>query len=184
MRAFIFKYCISSSSMMIIPWYFINLNNSYVDCSATNNEVSIEDSFDRKSNHSDRKINNKSIRKKLSPLDQSCHNPACSETLSIFNQSVQLLDDQHHKHKENVNQRKSSAKDDIPLEYIGCPADKNLLGLSSWNLLHTISVNYPDTPSDKDKLLMFNFIESLAYLYPCPYCAKDFQESIKISPPR
>eukprot|EP00388_Colpodella_angusta_P026077 GDKK01004435.1.p1 GENE.GDKK01004435.1~~GDKK01004435.1.p1 ORF type:complete len:173 (+),score=35.16 GDKK01004435.1:1-519(+) len=67
---------------------------------------------------------------------------------------------------------------------LGCPLDRNELGRSSWDLLHTMAANYPEEPTEKQKQQMVAFIEALAVFYPCIHCAVDFQESIKISPPR
>eukprot|EP01041_Mallomonas_annulata_P006547 gene6547-13243_t len=65
----------------------------------------------------------------------------------------------------------------------GCPVDKDELGRSTWNLIHTIAAHYPDEPSNDDKANAERFFRSLAMLYPCEYCAKDFQASIAITPP-
>jgi len=47
-----------------------------------------------------------------------------------------------------------------------------------------MAANYPDDPSPETQRLMLNFFEALAHLYPCTYCAEDFQELIKAYPPR
>lgn len=65
----------------------------------------------------------------------------------------------------------------------GCPCDKDELGRSSWDLIHTLAANYPDEPSAEMMIKAVSFFESLALLYPCPYCAEDFQKYIKQYPP-
>lgn len=55
----------------------------------------------------------------------------------------------------------------------GCPLDKNELGRSTWNLLHTMAAVYPDNPSDEQKQNVKSFFNILSQTYPCDVCAKD-----------
>ena len=118
------------------------------------------------------------------PFD--CHNPVCSDTADLFKQmtsskSHRIVPKSTNIHTESISESPGKTSDeDEPLQ---CPVDKNLLGLSTWNLLHTIAAYYPDEPTERDKAEAIRFIESLAYLYPCSYCAKDFQECVAKSPP-
>ena len=66
---------------------------------------------------------------------------------------------------------------------INCPLDREELGRSTWDLIHTVAAYYPDVPSDIDKTNADNFIKSLAYLYPCEICRDDFKESVSKNPP-
>eukprot|EP01035_Chromulina_nebulosa_P018899 gene18899-24698_t len=66
----------------------------------------------------------------------------------------------------------------------GCPLDRSELGRSTWGLIHTIAAHYPDNPNDTDKTNVLNFVQSLAYLYPCKICAVDFQIYLKEHPPK
>jgi FAD-linked sulfhydryl oxidase len=43
-----------------------------------------------------------------------------------------------------------------------CPVDKDKLGRSTWNLLHTMTVYYPDKPSMEEQQAMKNTVESLS----------------------
>ena len=61
---------------------------------------------------------------------------------------------------------------------------KELLGKSSWHLLHTMSVKYPLNPTKFEKETMKSFINSFSLLYPCGSCAQHFQEIIKKMPPK
>ena len=71
-----------------------------------------------------------------------------------------------------------------PLEYQGgCPVDRNELGRSTWDLIHTVAATYSESPTEQDQMQALHFIESLAWLYPCSYCAKDFQLFIRRYPP-
>ena len=62
-----------------------------------------------------------------------------------------------------------------------CPIGKDVLGLYTWNYLHTMAAYYPKIPTDNEKSLMKNFIESFAYFFPCKVCAMDFQKDVKES---
>ena len=62
--------------------------------------------------------------------------------------------------------------------------DRVELGRSTWNLLHTTCANYPSNPSAEEQSQAEKMIMSLARLYPCPHCAKDFRAAVKLNPPR
>ncbi|KAH7702737.1 Protein F56C11.3 [Aphelenchoides avenae] len=65
-----------------------------------------------------------------------------------------------------------------------CPVDKDELGRSTWNLLHTMAAYYPDKPTPVEKDDMKSTLTSLSKTYPCPHCAEDFRKDIKEHPPR
>jgi FAD-linked sulfhydryl oxidase len=43
-----------------------------------------------------------------------------------------------------------------------CPVDKDQLGRSTWNLLHTMTVYYPEKPTVEEKQAMKCTVESLS----------------------
>lgn len=55
----------------------------------------------------------------------------------------------------------------------GCPLDKDDLGRSTWNLLHTMAAVYPDKPSEQQKQDVNTLFGVLSRNYPCDMCAKD-----------
>lgn len=55
----------------------------------------------------------------------------------------------------------------------GCPLDKDELGRSTWNLLHTMAATYPEKPSESQKEDIKKFFGVLSRSYPCEFCAKD-----------
>lgn len=55
----------------------------------------------------------------------------------------------------------------------GCPMDKDELGRSTWNLLHTMAATYPEQPSEQQKQDVKSFFNILSRTYPCDVCAKD-----------
>ena len=60
-----------------------------------------------------------------------------------------------------------------------CPADVEELGRSSWTLLHTMAASYPERPSIDQQKDAQQFISSFSRLYPCHWCATDFQTWMK-----
>ncbi|XP_050426482.1 FAD-linked sulfhydryl oxidase ALR [Adelges cooleyi] len=65
-----------------------------------------------------------------------------------------------------------------------CPLDKEELGRSTWNLLHTIAATYPNNPSAKNKSDIQQFLVLLSRVYPCEICADDFAEILVHCPPK
>lgn len=49
--------------------------------------------------------------------------------------------------------------------------------------MHTTAAHYPDKPSEEAQSHARAFIASLAALYPCSYCRKDFKKEINKEPP-
>jgi hypothetical protein len=43
-------------------------------------------------------------------------------------------------------------------------------GPPMWHLLHTISFNYPISPSEEQKMYYYNFYSNLQNILPCKYC--------------
>jgi len=102
------------------------------------------------------------------PLD--CAKPSCNSKIDMFKASMKAASS-------------SSSLSKVDNELIGCPSDKDELGKSSWNLIHSLAANYPDNPNLKEQEAAIEFFYSLALLYPCPYCAKDLSIYIKKYPP-
>jgi len=50
-----------------------------------------------------------------------------------------------------------------------------------WHFLHTISFNYPVSPTPQDKIHYRMFIEQLQYVLPCLYCRENFTKNLKNS---
>lgn len=64
------------------------------------------------------------------------------------------------------------------------PPDVAVLGRSTWTLLHSIAATYPETPSNKQQQDMKQFINLFSGIYPCWFCAEDFQKYIKKNEPK
>ena len=46
-----------------------------------------------------------------------------------------------------------------------------------------MAANYPEEPSASTQARAREFMQGLALLYPCSYCAQDFQKEMSASPP-
>ena len=51
-----------------------------------------------------------------------------------------------------------------------------------WHYLHTMSFNYPVTPTLEDKIHYRNFILNLKYVLPCKYCRMNLKTNFKQLP--
>lgn len=64
------------------------------------------------------------------------------------------------------------------------PPDSVELGRNSWSLLHSIAAAYPERPSSDQQFEMRSFLNAFSKFYPCEVCADDFQDVIRVIPPR
>lgn len=64
------------------------------------------------------------------------------------------------------------------------PPDVEQLGSSSWTLLHSIAAAYPQNPNNIQKSEMTHFLTMFSHIYPCWWCAKDFEKFIKDNAPK
>ena len=48
-------------------------------------------------------------------------------------------------------------------------------GPHAWIFLHSVTLEYPDNPTDEDKQNMINFINSLGKILPCIKCQNNFK---------
>jgi hypothetical protein len=58
----------------------------------------------------------------------------------------------------------------------------NKWGKNAWEFLHTTTFNYPETPTNEDKLHYKTFFNSLDFVLPCKYCQNSFQIYTKYIP--
>ena len=57
-------------------------------------------------------------------------------------------------------------------------------GPSLWHFLHTMSFNYPNSPSQEEKKHYMQFILNLEYILPCKYCRINIKKNFKKVPLR
>lgn len=55
-------------------------------------------------------------------------------------------------------------------------------GPHAWIFLHSITMNYPKNPTEKDKQIYFDFFNQLKDILPCQKCAHHYGEHIKKHP--
>lgn len=60
--------------------------------------------------------------------------------------------------------------------------NQNIWGSSLWFSLHTISMNYPNYPSNEDKMNYKDFFISLKNVIPCTVCKKNYIRHLKENP--
>tara|TARA_Y100001960_G_scaffold332272_1_gene432184 strand:- start:1223 stop:1615 length:393 start_codon:yes stop_codon:yes gene_type:complete len=60
--------------------------------------------------------------------------------------------------------------------------DPKIWGNHAWLFLHTITLNYPDTPSKFDKEHYKNFFENLSHVIPCDVCRDHYKQNIRKYP--
>ena len=61
--------------------------------------------------------------------------------------------------------------------------DPNKWGPHLWFFLHTVSFNYPVTPSFKNKVDYNDFYNSLKNMIPCELCRTHYIQYLEIAPP-
>lgn len=60
--------------------------------------------------------------------------------------------------------------------------ESKIWGPPTWFFLHTLTFNYPDKPSYKDKSNYYDFFNKLQYILPCDICQKNYQKHLKEYP--
>lgn len=63
------------------------------------------------------------------------------------------------------------------------PPNKEQLGRAAWTLLHTVTMAYPDMPTEDQRATMRIFFQSFGKVYPCASCSHDFLQLMQASPP-
>ncbi|SBT70199.1 FAD-linked sulfhydryl oxidase ERV1, putative [Plasmodium malariae] len=59
------------------------------------------------------------------------------------------------------------------------PPDREEIGRASWLILHTISANYPNEPTEEEKIKHTKFFYAFSNLYPCHICKLDLFQILK-----
>lgn len=112
-----------------------------------------------------------------------CEQPVCKPKVKMLLKSMENFkrnQKANTKIEDNfiVEKAPNNMNSAITFPTYGCPIDRDELGRSTWNLLHTIATYYPDNPTIEQKMAMIQFIKGLAEFYPCGICRSDFYSSI------
>ncbi|KAF9514456.1 hypothetical protein BS47DRAFT_1295112, partial [Hydnum rufescens UP504] len=67
---------------------------------------------------------------------------------------------------------------------LGNATAKALLGQATWKLMHTMTLRFPETPSQDERDALRSYFYLTSRLYPCGECAKHFQQLLKDYPPQ
>ena len=54
----------------------------------------------------------------------------------------------------------------------------DIWGPHLWRFLHYLSLSYPENPTDEEKEIMLNFLESLQEILPCEKCRYNFNKHL------
>jgi len=60
--------------------------------------------------------------------------------------------------------------------------DPNVWGPHGWQFLHSITLAYPDNPTDNDKQNHLQFFDSLKYILPCDKCKNHYAQTLMTYP--
>ncbi|ODV79416.1 uncharacterized protein CANTADRAFT_51511 [Suhomyces tanzawaensis NRRL Y-17324] len=83
-----------------------------------------------------------------------------------------------------IKPAKAAAKKPVKDAYKDIPPDVEVIGKSSWTLLHSIAATYPETPDNKQQLDLKQFLKLFGNFYPCWYCGDDFKEYLGKNEPK
>lgn len=89
----------------------------------------------------------------------------------------------HKNHNKNHNKTSMSNRVFSKQDYIsGDGMMTKIWGPPTWFFLHTMSFNYPNKPTPKDKTHYRNFILNLRHILPCKYCRINLSNNLKKMP--
>jgi hypothetical protein len=57
-------------------------------------------------------------------------------------------------------------------------------GKEGWHFIHYVALNYPATPTEEDKKIYRQFLDSIEHILPCPICGFHFKQNMDKHPPK
>ena len=117
---------------------------------------------------------------------KDCEHPACASKMDLFKraQSAYTAREETAKSPGSSDGNSSVILPSPPPTVNNCPLDREELGRSTWNLLHTLAAYYPEQPTAAEQESARQLFLALAQFYPCEVCAEDFRDSVAANPPR
>ncbi|KAL0579637.1 hypothetical protein V5O48_002409 [Marasmius crinis-equi] len=76
------------------------------------------------------------------------------------------------------------AKGGVIMEKLGNATAKAELGRATWKLLHTMTLRYPEKPTEDQRSALDSYFHLFSRLYPCGECAAEFQALLEEFPPQ
>ncbi|KAH8103477.1 ERV/ALR sulfhydryl oxidase domain-containing protein [Cristinia sonorae] len=70
----------------------------------------------------------------------------------------------------------------VIMSKLGNATAKAELGRATWKLLHTMTLRYPEKPTDDERDALKSYFTLFSRLYPCGECAAEFQQLLKKYP--
>ncbi|PVG02465.1 hypothetical protein CPB86DRAFT_822905 [Serendipita vermifera] len=67
---------------------------------------------------------------------------------------------------------------------LGNETAKAALGRATWKLLHTMTLRFPENPTEDERLALKSYFHLTSRLYPCGECAAEFQMLLRDHPPQ
>lgn len=74
------------------------------------------------------------------------------------------------------------ARKESQLQLSNNKSQKELLGNSGWNILHSSFEKYPENPTEENKSNIKKFIDSFSEIYPCEECSLHMKEYTTSNP--
>lgn len=87
---------------------------------------------------------------------------ACTSAEDMIRMGQKFKNNKQKTSDGKLNDDVNNLKNNEKLRRSDCPVDKEQLGRSTWNLLHTISTYYPEKPAMSDKNNVKNLLTSLS----------------------
>ena len=78
----------------------------------------------------------------------------------------------------------SGVKGGVIMPKLGNATAKAELGRATWKLMHTMTLRFPDKPTEDERKALESFFYLTSRLYPCGECATEFQALLKQYPPQ
>jgi len=72
----------------------------------------------------------------------------------------------------------------VIMSKLGNETVKADLGRATWKLLHTVTIRYPEHPTDDEREALKSYFYLTSRLYPCGECAEEFQQLLELYPPQ
>jgi len=72
----------------------------------------------------------------------------------------------------------------VIMSKLGNETAKAALGRATWKLLHTMTLRYPEHPTDDEREALRSYLYLTSRLYPCGECATEFQQLLELYPPQ
>jgi len=72
----------------------------------------------------------------------------------------------------------------VIMSKLGNETTKAALGRATWKLLHTMTLRYPEHPTEDEREALKSYFHLTSRLYPCGECAAEFQQLLELYPPQ